>query len=153
MLEKVVADRKIPTMLQYKTHVENGSMFNTPPCVNIFAVGQTLKWIKQLGGLKAMEELAIKRADMLYDEFERNTMFRAVVEKGSRSRMNIPFLMAEGKDDLAKEFLDFCKQKNVVGIKGHRSVGGFRASTYNASTIEDVQALIDAMREFEKLHK
>lgn len=153
MLDKVVQGRMIPTMLQYQTHVKNESMYNTPPCVNIFAVGQTLKWVKQSGGVKAMEEIAIKRSDMLYAEFERNTMFRPVVEEGSRSRMNIPFLMAEGKEELAKEFLDFCKPLNIVGLKGHRSVGGFRASTYNASTIEDVNALISAMQEFEKLHK
>ena len=95
-LDKVVADRKIPTMLKYQTHVDNGSMFNTPPCINIFAVGQTLKWIKQMGGVEAMERRAIERCNALYSEFDRNTVFRAVVEEGSRSRMNIPFLLAEG---------------------------------------------------------
>ncbi len=152
-LDKVVAGRKIPTMLKYQTHVENGSMFNTPPCINIFAVGETLKWIKKMGGVEAMEKLAIERCDALYAEFDRNTVFRAVVEEGSRSRMNIPFVMAEGYEELEKEFLDFCKAKNIVGVKGHRLVGGFRASTYNACTMDDVKALIAAMQEFEKTHK
>jgi len=150
---KKVVDRPIPTMLKYQTHIDKGSMYNTPPCINIFAIGETLAWIKEMGGVEAMEKLAIKRCDMLYAEFDRNTMFRPVVEEGSRSRMNIPFLLAEGKDELAKDFLDFCAKKNIVGVKGHRSVGGFRASTYNACTIEDCQALIDTMKEFEKAHK
>ena len=152
-LDKVVTDRKIPTMLQYQTHVDNDSMYNTPPCINIFAVGQTLKWIKSMGGVEAIEKLAIKRCDVLYAEFDRNTVFRSVVEDGSRSRMNIPFVMAEGREDLEKEFLDLCKAKNIVGIKGHRLVGGFRASTYNACTMEDVDALIATMQEFEAKHK
>lgn len=152
-LDHVVADRKIPTMLKYQTHVDEGSMFNTPPCINIFAVGQTLKWIKQMGGVKAMQKMAEERADALYKEFERNTLFRAVVEEGSRSLMNIPFVMAAGYEALDKEFLDFAKSKNLVGLKGHRLVGGFRASTYNACTMEDVNALIAAMQEFESKHK
>lgn len=152
-LDKVVKDRKIPTMLKYETHVAEGSMYNTPPCLNIFAVGETLKWIKSMGGVKAMEKLAIERADMLYDAFEKSKVFRPVVEAGSRSRMNIPFLLREGYESLEKEFLDFCKVKNIVGVKGHRSVGGFRASTYNACTIEDVKALLAAMQEFEAKHK
>ena len=151
-VDKVVKDRKIPTMLKYETHVAEGSMYNTPPCLNIFAVGETLKWIKKMGGVKAMEKLAIERADMLYDAFEKSKVFRPVVEAGSRSRMNIPFLLREGYESLEKEFLDFCKAKNIVGVKGHRSVGGFRASTYNACTIEDVKALIAAMHEFEAKH-
>ncbi len=152
-IDKVVPGRKIPTMLKYQTHVDEGSMYNTPPCINIFAVGQTLKWIKQMGGVKAMEKLAIERADMLYAEFERNKLFRAVVEEGSRSRMNIPFVMAPGYEALEKDFLDFAKTKNLVGLKGHRLVGGFRASTYNACTIEDVKVLVAAMQEFEAKHK
>lgn len=152
-LDHVVADRKIPTMLKYQTHVENESMFNTPPCINIFAVGQTLQWIKDMGGVEVMEKLAIERADAIYKELESSKMFRPVVEEGSRSRMNIPFLLREGYESLEKEFLDFVKTKNIVGIKGHRSVGGFRASTYNACTMDDVKALIDAMQEFEAKHK
>ena len=151
-LNNVVADRMIPTMLRYKTHVAKESMYNTPPCVNIFGVKETLKWVKAMGGVEAMEKLAIERADMLYAELERSKVFRPVVKEGSRSRMNIPFLLREGYESLEKEFLDFAKTKNLVGLKGHRSVGGFRASTYNACTIEDVKALVAAMQEFEAKH-
>ena len=151
-LNNVVADRMIPTMLRYKTHVDKESMYNTPPCVNIFGVKETLKWVKAMGGVEAMEKLAIERADMLYAELERSKVFRPVVKEGSRSRMNIPFLLREGYESLEKEFLDFAKTKNLVGLKGHRSVGGFRASTYNACTIEDVKALVAAMQEFEAKH-
>ena len=151
-LNNVVADRMIPTMLRSKTHVAKESMYNTPPCVNIFGVKETLKWVKAMGGVEAMEKLAIERADMLYAELERSKVFRPVVKEGSRSRMNIPFLLREGYESLEKEFLDFAKTKNLVGLKGHRSVGGFRASTYNACTIEDVKALVAAMQEFEAKH-
>ncbi len=144
-MNNVVADRMIPTMLRYKTHVDKESMYNTPPCVNIFGVKETLKWVKAMGGVEAMEKLAIERADMLYAELERSKVFRPVV-------MNIPFLLREGYESLEKEFLDFAKTKNLVGLKGHRSVGGFRASTYNACTIEDVKALVAAMQEFEAKH-
>jgi phosphoserine aminotransferase len=152
MLERVVSDRVIPTMLRYKTHVDKDSMYNTPPCVNIFAVKETLKWIKSLGGLKVMEKMAIERANMVYDELERSKLFRPVVKPGSRSRMNIPFLLREGHEGLEKEFLDFVKARNIVGIKGHRSVGGFRASTYNACSLEDVKVLVKAMQEFAAKH-
>ncbi|MDR0765493.1 MAG: 3-phosphoserine/phosphohydroxythreonine transaminase [Odoribacteraceae bacterium] len=152
MLERVVAGRIIPTMLRYKTHVEKGSMYNTPPCVNILGVKETLKWIKSLGGLKAMEKLAITRSDMIYNELEKSKLFRPVVKEGSRSRMNIPFLLREGHEGLEKEFLDFAKSRNIVGIKGHRSVGGFRASVYNACSIEDVKALVTAMQDFAAKH-
>lgn len=150
MLEKVVADRAIPTMFKYNIHADNDSMYNTPPCINIFAVNETLKWVKSVGGVKAMEKLAIERADLLYAEIERNPLFRPTVEKGSRSRMNIPFIMAEGKEELEDKFLKFASSKNMVGLKGHRSVGGFRASTYNACTIDDVKALVKCMQDFEK---
>lgn len=150
MLQKVVSDRLIPTMFKYQTHVDNGSMFNTPPCVNIFAIKETLKWVKSLGGVEAMEKLAIERADLLYTEIGRNSLFEAPVKEGSRSRMNIPFVWTEGNEELQDKFMEFSKQRNIVGIKGHRSVGGFRASTYNACTIDDVKALIDCMKDFEK---
>ncbi|MCQ2191033.1 MAG: 3-phosphoserine/phosphohydroxythreonine transaminase [Paludibacteraceae bacterium] len=146
-----VADRKIPTMLKYSTHVDNGSMFNTPPCVCIFAIRETLLWIKENGGVEGMEKRAIERCDALYNFLENSTVFTPVVEAGSRSRMNIPFLL-RGKyntPDMEKVFLEFVKTKNIVGVKGHRLVGGFRASTYNACTMEDVNALIAAMKEFE----
>lgn len=151
-LNNVVKDRKIPTMLKYQTHVDKESMYNTPPCINIFAVKETLKWVKEMGGVKAMEKLAIERADAIYKTLETSKVFRPVVKEGSRSRMNIPFLLREGYEALEKDFLDFCKTKNIVGLKGHRSVGGFRASTYNACTMEDVKTLVAAMQEFEAKH-
>lgn len=149
--KNMVEGRVIPTMWKYTTHINKGSMNNTPPCINIFTVKETLKWVKANGGCAGMEKIATERADMLYAEMERNTMFRPVVREDSRSKMNIPFVMAEGKEDLMQEFLDFSVSKNIVGIKGHRSVGGFRASTYNACTIEEVKALVAAMAEFEAM--
>ena len=148
-LEKVVADRKIPSMFQYGIHIENGSMYNTPPVVNIFAVRETLKWVKSMGGVKAMEKLAKDRADLLYNAIDSSKMFVCPVAKEDRSRMNIVFVMKEEYKEKEAEFVAFASSRNCVGIKGHRSVGGFRASTYNASTMEDVQALVDAMKDFE----
>ncbi|MCK9206840.1 MAG: 3-phosphoserine/phosphohydroxythreonine transaminase [Salinivirgaceae bacterium] len=150
MLQKVVADRPIPSMLRYDVHIKDGSMYNTPPCVNIFALNETLKWVKASGGIKAMDRLANERADMLYAEIDRNTLFRAPVEKGSRSRMNIPFVWADGTEDLTDKFMELAKSRKIVGIKGHRSVGGFRASTYNACSIDDVKVLVTCMQDFEK---
>ncbi len=149
MVNKSVEGRIIPSMFRYNIHAENGSMYNTPPCVNIFAIKETLKWVKSVGGVKAMQELAIERADLLYSEIDRNSLFKAPVEEGSRSRMNIPFVWAEGKEDLQDKFMDFAKNYDIVGIKGHRSVGGFRASTYNACTVDDVKALVKCMQDFE----
>jgi phosphoserine aminotransferase len=146
-----LADRVIPTMLKYQTHIDKDSMFNTPPCINIFTVKETLKWVKANGGVEGMEKLAIQREEMLYAEIERNSMFKPVVEEGSRSRMNIPFLMADGKEDLMSDFIAFSEKHNICGIKGHRAVGGFRASTYNACSIEDVEALVACMKEYETL--
>lgn len=150
MLTNISDKHVVPTMLRYATHVEGESMYNTPPCINIFAVKETLKWVKAMGGVEAMEKLAKERADMLYAEIERNPLFRPTVVEGSRSRMNIPFIWAEGKEELQDKFMDFSKKRNIVGIKGHRSVGGFRASTYNACTVDDVQALVKCMQDFEK---
>ena len=142
--------RTLPTMLNYQTHVDNGSMFNTPPCVAIYAALQTLKWLKQLGGVAAIEKNNAQKAKMLYDELDRNKMFKAVVpDPNDRSVMNICFVMNDGYAELEKEFLALAKQRGLEGLKGHRSVGGFRASIYNALPVESVQALIDAMKEFE----
>ena len=149
MLEKVVADRKIPTMLQYKTHMDKGSMFNTPPVVNVFAVRETLKWVKSMGGVDAMNKLADERADLLYKTIDESKMFVSPVVKEDRSRMNIVFVMEDKYKDLDKDFIAYAAEQNCVGIKGHRSVGGFRASTYNACTMEDVNALVKAMKDFE----
>jgi len=144
--------RYIPTMLNYQTHVDSGSMFNTPPVVPIYAALQTLRWIKAQGGVKEMERRAIEKADMLYAEIDRNKMFVGTAAKEDRSRMNICFVMAPEYKDFEADFLKFATERGMVGIKGHRSVGGFRASCYNALPKESVQALIDCMQEFEKLH-
>ena len=144
--------RYIPTMLNYQTHIDSGSMFNTPPVVPIYAALQTLRWIKAQGGVKEMERRAIEKADMLYAEIDRNKMFVGTAAQEDRSRMNICFVMAPEYKELEADFMKFATERGMVGIKGHRSVGGFRASCYNAMPKESVQALIDCMQEFEKLH-
>ena len=149
MMQKV-ASRPIPSMFRYDLHIKEGSMYNTPPCINVFAVKETLKWIKEQGGVAAMDKKANDRANLLYAEIERNSLFISPVEKGSRSRMNIPFIFTPGNENLLDEFIALASKKGIVGIKGHRSVGGLRASVYNACTMDDVQALVDCMKEFEK---
>ncbi|MDO4981127.1 MAG: 3-phosphoserine/phosphohydroxythreonine transaminase [Prevotellaceae bacterium] len=146
------AERPIPTMLDYRTHTEKGSMFNTPPVVPIYTALENLRWIKAQGGVKEMDRRALQRADMLYSEIDRNKLFKGTVAEEDRSVMNICFVMNEEYAELEKPFFEFATSKGMVGIKGHRSVGGFRASCYNAQTIEGVQALIDAMKEFEANH-
>ena len=145
--------RHIPTMLNYQTHIDGGSMFNTPPVFSIFVMNETLKWLKNLGGVEAINKINVKKAQMLYDEIDRNSMFVGTAAKEDRSIMNICFVMAAGKEDLQDEFLAFAKERGMVGIKGHRSVGGFRASLYNACPREAVEALVATMQEFEKMHK
>jgi phosphoserine aminotransferase len=149
MLEKL-ADRPIPTMLKYQTHVDGDSMYNTPPCVNIFALRETLLWVKEMGGLTAMNKLADDRANMLYGAIDSSKMFRGTVAKEDRSRMNIVFVLEEQYKHLEEDFVKFASSKNCIGLKGHRSVGGFRASTYNACTMEDVEVLVQAMKDFEQ---
>ena len=144
--------RPIPTMLDYRTHVKKGSMFNTPPTVPIFCALQNLKWIKKQGGVEAMERRAKERAEIVYGEIDRNKLFVGTAEEGSRSRMNITFVLKEEYQDLQDEFLAFATSKGRVGIKGHRDVGGFRASCYNAMSIEGCQALVACMKEFEAQH-
>lgn len=144
--------RPIPTMLDYRTHVEKGSMFNTPPVVPIYSALETLRWIKRSGGLKEMDRVAHERAEMLYGEIDRNKLFRGTVKEEDRSLMNICFVMTDEYKELEKEFMDFATSKGMVGIKGHRSVGGFRASCYNAQPVEGVKALVECMREFENKH-
>ena len=151
MLGKV--SRAIPTMLDYRTHVDKGSMFNTPPVVPIYCAMQNLRWIKAQGGVEEMERRAIARAELLYGEIDRNSLFKGTAVKEDRSLMNICFVMNDEYKDLEAEFLAFAKSKGMQGIKGHRSVGGFRASCYNAMSIEGVQALVACMQEFESAHK
>lgn len=145
--------RYLPTMLDYRTHINDGSMFNTPPVFPIFVMTETLKWVKSIGGLKAMNKINVEKANLLYNEIDRNSLFVGTAAKEDRSIMNVCFVMAEGYESLQDEFMAFAKERGMVGIKGHRSVGGFRASIYNACPKESVQALVDCMKEFEKIHK
>ena len=144
--------RYIPTMLDYRTHIDKESMFNTPPVFSIFMMNETLKWLKSIGGVEAIHEINRKKAELLYGEIDRNSLFVGTAAPEDRSLMNVCFVMAPGKEELQDEFMAFAKERKMVGIKGHRSVGGFRASTYNAVTLEDVQALIACMKEFEAQH-
>ena len=140
-------------MLNYQTHIDKLSMFNTPPVFAIYVMNETLKWIKSVGGVEAIQKINQKKARLLYDEIDRNSLFTGTAAKEDRSLMNVCFVMAPGKEELQDEFFAFAKERGMVGIKGHRSVGGFRASLYNACTVEDVQALVDTMKEFEALKK
>lgn len=146
------APRELPTMIDYRTHVDKGSMFNTPPVVPIYSLMETMRWVKAQGGVAEMNRRAMERADMLYAEIDRNKLFKGTVKEEDRSVMNICFVMNDEYKDLEKPFLDFATERGMVGIKGHRSVGGFRASCYNAQTVEGVQALIKAMKDFENQH-
>lgn len=144
--------RYIPTMLNYQTHIDGGSMFNTPPVLPIYSAMETLKWVKEQGGVKEMERRAIERADILYSEIDRNKLFKGTVATEDRSLMNLCFVMNDEYKELETEFMDFATARGMVGIKGHRSVGGFRASCYNAMPVESVRELIKCMQDFEKQH-
>jgi phosphoserine aminotransferase len=139
--------RKIPTMLDYRVHIENGSMYNTPSVFAIFVCMHTLRWVKEIG-LVAMEQRNKAKADLLYAEIDRNSLFTGTVAKEDRSRMNVNFVLSNKAYE--EEFLAFCKSRNLSGLKGHRSVGGLRASLYNALPIESVHVLTDTMKEFEQ---
>jgi len=145
--------RHLPTMIDYRTHIDKLSMFNTPPVFSIFVMNETLKWLKSIGGVEAMHKINLKKAKTLYDEIDRNPLFVGTAVPEDRSIMNICFVMAPGYEALQDEFFAFAKERGMVGIKGHRSVGGFRASVYNACSQEDVDALVACMQEFEQLHK
>ena len=142
-------DRKIPTMLNYETHIKKGSMFNTPPVLPIYSALQTLKWYKSLGGVKVLQKMDEEKAAVLYDAIDSSKMFVGTVREDSRSIMNVCFVMKPEYKELEKDFIDFASTKGIVGIKGHRSVGGFRASLYNALPLESVKVLVEAMKEFE----
>lgn len=150
MLDRIVRD--LPTMVSFRTHVENNSMFNTPPVFPIYVLMETLRWLKSIGGVGEIFRRNREKAALLYDEIDRNPLFRGTVEKEDRSLMNICFVMAEGYEELAPEFLEFAKSQGMVGIKGHRLVGGFRASCYNALPKESVEALVACMQEFARKH-
>ena len=141
--------RHIPSMLDYRVHIKEGSMYNTPPVLPVFTALQTLKWIQNKGGLAGMQQLNEAKAAILYGEVDRNKLFKGTTAVEDRSLMNACFVMADGYQELEDEFLKFAQSKGMVGIKGHRSVGGFRASIYNAMPVESIQALVDCMKEFE----
>ncbi len=144
------SERAIPTMLNYKTHVEKESMFNTPSTLPVFACLQTLKWLKEKGGVAAIQKINAAKAKLLYDELDRNKLFEPNIKAvEDRSMMNVTFVMNPAYSELEKDFLAFATERGMMGIKGHRSVGGFRASIYNAMPMESVQALVDCMKEFE----
>lgn len=143
-------ERAIPTMLDYRTHIKEGSMFNTPPVLPIFTIRETLRWIKSLGGVEAIEKMNIEKANLLYNAIDNSKMFIGTAEKESRSLMNICFVMKDQYKDKEEAFMEFTKKHGMVGLKGHRSVGGFRASTYNALPKESIEALIKCMQDFEK---
>ena len=137
-----------PTMLRYKTHVEANSLFNTPPTYGIYICGKVFKWLKKMGGLEVMKERNIKKAKILYDYLDQSEMFKGTVEKKDRSLMNVPFVT--GNPDLDAKFIKEAKENGMDNLKGYRTVGGMRASIYNAMPIEGVQTLVDFMRDFEK---
>ena len=149
-------DRKLQTMVDYRTHFgaepRDKSMFNTPPVFPIFVMHETLKWVKELGGVEAMNKINVEKANLIYNEIDRNKMFKVTAEKADRSIMNVCFVMNEEYKEKEADFMAFAKERGMVGIKGHRSVGGFRASIYNACPKESVEALVACMQEFEKLN-
>lgn len=145
-------DRVLPTMLDYRTHTSKGSMFNTPPVFPVYAALQTLKWYKELGGVKRLQELDEEKAAVLYDAIDKSRLFVGTVEPEDRSIMNVCFVMKPEYKELEKDFLDFATERGIVGIKGHRSVGGFRASLYNALPLDSVKVLTQAMHDFEAKH-
>lgn len=142
--------RAIPTIMDYSNHIKEGSMLNTPPVFAVFVCMLTLRWLKSLGGVAAVEKLNIEKAELLYREIDENPLFTGTVVKEDRSKMNVCFVMNDAS--LEDKFLDFTKQKNIVGIKGHRLVGGFRASLYNALPISSVAVLVQSMKEFSLMH-
>ncbi len=150
-------ERPLQTMVDYRTHIgteaKNKSMFNTPPVFAIFVMHETLKWVKKMGGVEAMNKRNVEKATLLYNEIDRNSMFVGTAEKEDRSIMNVCFVMADKYKDKEADFMAYAKECGMVGIKGHRSVGGFRASIYNACPLESVQALVKCMQDFEAANK
>ncbi|HOT77956.1 MAG TPA: phosphoserine transaminase [Candidatus Wallbacteria bacterium] len=140
--------KNIPTMCNYSIMAKEPSLYNTPPCFSIYIIGLVLKWLKKNGGLAKMQEVNVKKAKVLYDRLDKNDFYRGTVEKNSRSLMNIPFRLKS--EELEEKFIKEAKAAGMIGLKGHRSVGGVRASFYNALPIESAKALVDFMDEFEK---
>lgn len=142
--------RAIPTMMDYRNHIQEKSMLNTPPVFAVYVCLLTLRWLKEEGGIGEMEKRNAEKAALLYNEIDRNSLFRGTVAEEDRSSMNACFVM--DNEDMEAQFLAYAKANNIVGIKGHRSVGGFRASMYNALPVESVELLIDCMKDFESAH-
>ena len=142
--------RQIPTMLDYRTHIKENSLFNTPPVLPIYSALLNLRLVKAQGGVKAMEKRNIAKANLLYDAIDSSKVFVGTAKEEDRSRMNICFVMKEEYKEKEADFMTLAQARGMVGVKGHRSVGGFRASCYNALPIESVQALVDTMKEFER---
>lgn len=138
--------RKLPTMIDYRNHVANGSMLNTPPVFAIYVCMLTLRWLKGQGGVEGIEKINNQKAELLYGTIDALPVFHPTVEKKDRSKMNVVFVMED--EALEKEFLELCKKEGMAGVKGHRSVGGFRASLYNALSLDSVKALTDLMKHF-----
>ncbi|MCO6461399.1 MAG: 3-phosphoserine/phosphohydroxythreonine transaminase [Saprospiraceae bacterium] len=141
-------NRTLPTMIDYRTHIDNGSMYNTPPVFPIYVSMLVMRWIKKMGGVKAMEDINEAKAKILYDEIDRNPLFKGTTAVEDRSRMNVCFVMEDPSKEEA--FMNLAKANGISGIKGHRSVGGFRASIYNAMPQSSIQVLVDLMRDFEQ---
>jgi len=137
-----------PTMLKYKTYADNGSMYNTPPCYNIYICGKVFKWLKAMGGLKEMQRRNIEKAQILYDFLDQSKLFKGTAEKASRSIMNVTFVT--GNDEMDAKFVAASKAAGFENLKGHRSVGGMRASIYNAMPKQGLVDLVDFMDKFEK---
>ena len=144
-------DRKIPSMLDYRVQIDGGSMYNTPPVFSIFVSMLNLRWLKSKGGVSEIEKENISKSEALYKEIDRNPLFKGTCNLEDRSRMNVCFVMEN--PELEKPFLKFAEDRDIIGIKGHRNVGGFRASIYNALSITSVHVLIDAMQEFEEKYR
>jgi len=142
---------EIPTMLQYKVHAENSSLFNTPPCYSIYICGLVFEWLKKLGGVPEMQKINEEKAAILYDFLDNSKLFKGTVRKQDRSLMNVPFIT--GNKDLDAQFVKEAEEKGLVNLKGHRSVGGMRASIYNAMPIDGVKKLVEFMKEFEVRNK
>jgi len=140
--------RKIPAMLDYTTHISSGSMFNTPPVFPIYVSMLTLQWLKNLGGVSAIEKINQEKADLLYNEIDRNPLFEGTANKEDRSNMNVCFLLTESSKET--QFNEMWNDAGISGIKGHRSVGGYRASIYNAMPKESIQVLVDVMQKLEQ---
>ena len=145
-------ERALPSMMDYRNHIKEGSMYNTPPVISIFIMNETLKWLKGIGGVAEIAKRDNAKAELLYAEIDRNKMFRGTAAKEDRSIMNVCFVLEDAYKEKEADFLEFAKNKGMIGLKGHRLVGGYRASIYNALPIESVQALVDCMKEYEKLN-